>query len=460
MTKIGNIRLESLKLENFKNIANGEIYFNENKKLERGIYDEDEFSNLLCIYGQNGSGKTACLNAIRLLQHLLSGSPLLPEHFDYIRYGTDHLSLEAAFLLENGNYKCYIEYKVTLKRDTISRIEKESISYSNFEPNGRKTNIFSFEYPDTITKSFLDKLERKMAQPYSYIAAMETSTRISNCIPVSALFNPKLLGLSLKSTGLGHEEKMVIESLHHFAVFRLAIYSINYFENNERLGIRIRIKNEGKTGSDATCGDLFVPFKPFKLSKKDYASFLEVIGRINKVIPSIIPGYQVRVNELYSADIQAVIDGVDFVLMSDRNGVIVPLAYESNGIKKIISLISGMIEAYSNEGHLLVVDELDSGIFEYLLGEIAYAFDNFSKGQLIFTCHNMRVLEKVSYRNSFFTTLNPNRVFTKLTNVKESNNLRDLYYKYIANGYKDGIKLYDMVDTASLIYALDTEAGE
>lgn len=460
MTKIGNIRLESLKLENFKNIANGEIYFNENKKLERGIYDEDEFSNLLCIYGQNGSGKTACLNAIRLLQNLLSGSPLLPEHFEYIRYGTDHLSVEASFLMENGETKHYIEYKVVLKRDTVFRIERESISYSKLESNNRKATLFSYEYPNAISKGFLDKLDKKMAQPYSYIASMETSTRVSNCIPISSIFNPKLLGLSLNSQDLPNEEKSIISSLNHFALYRLAIYSINYFENNESLGIRIRIKNEGSTGLNATCGDLFVPFKPFRLNKKDYASFREVISRINKVIPSIIPGYQIKVNESYSTGIQTAIDGVDFVLMSDRNGVVVPLAYESNGIKKIISLISGMIEAYSNEGHLLVVDELDSGIFEYLLGEIAYAFDNFSRGQLIFTCHNMRVLEKISYKNSFFTTLNPNKAFIKLTNVKESNNLRDLYYKYIANGYKDDIQLYDMVDTSSLINALNMEVEE
>ena len=59
MKEIGIVRLESLKITNFKNIENGEIYFSENKKVQRGEIDEDDFKNILGIYGQNGSGKTS-----------------------------------------------------------------------------------------------------------------------------------------------------------------------------------------------------------------------------------------------------------------------------------------------------------------------------------------------------------------------------------------------------------------
>ncbi|MCQ2772962.1 MAG: ATP-binding protein [Bacilli bacterium] len=457
MNRIGNIRLESLELENFKNIAHGNLYFNENKKLERGVYDDEDISNLLCIYGQNGSGKTASLNAIRLLQHLLSGTPLLPEHFDYIRFGKESMTIKANFLMEIEEDKYYLEYSVNLASKGISGITKEKLSYSKIDSEDRKTTLFSYEYPEDISKTFLSKLERKESVLYCYTASMETTNRMPNSSPTSSIFNPNLLNLSLNALHVSEEEKTIIYSLHHFAKFRLAIYSINYFENNENLGIRIRVKNENNAGYISACSDIFVPFKPFKLNKDDYVVFEKVIRKINAVIPSIIPGYQITITESYPKNIQSATNGVDFVLMSDRNGIAVPLAYESNGIKKIISLISGMIEAYSNEGHLLVVDELDSGIFEYLLGEIAYAFDNFSRGQLIFTCHNMRVLEKISHKNAFFTTLDPFNAFVKITNVKESNNLRDLYYKYIANGLKGEMKCYDMVDTSKLINSLNME---
>ena len=40
-----------------------------------------------------------------------------------------------------------------------------------------------------------------------------------------------------------------------------------------------------------------------------------------------------------------------------------------------------------------MVDELDSGIYEYLLGECLEVMQDKAKGQLIFTSHNLRPLE-------------------------------------------------------------------
>ena len=110
-------------------------------------------------------------------------------------------------------------------------------------------------------------------------------------------------------------------------------------------------------------------------------------------------------------------DYVSFVIAGKKNGHVIPLIHESNGIKKIISILSGLIEAYSNEGCLIAIDEIDSGVFEYLLGELIYAFDNFSNGQLMFTSHNLRILEKINYKSIFFTATNPKEVFIQLSKI-------------------------------------------
>ena len=47
-----------------------------------------------------------------------------------------------------------------------------------------------------------------------------------------------------------------------------------------------------------------------------------------------------------------------------------PLKYESEGIKKITSILHLLIAAYNNPSITLAIDELDSGIYEYLLGEL------------------------------------------------------------------------------------------
>lgn len=86
-------------------------------------------------------------------------------------------------------------------------------------------------------------------------------------------------------------------------------------------------------------------------------------------------------------------DGINFEIVSIRNNKLIPLKYESEGIKRLISVISSMIAAFNNYSICLMIDEFDSGIFEYLLGELVEIIDESAKGQFVFTSHNLRALE-------------------------------------------------------------------
>lgn len=453
------VRLESLRFQNLKNVINGELYFGEKKKIERGEFCDDEKSySVLGIYGQNGSGKTTALNALRIIQGLFSGVFINPIVSGYINVDKEELFVGADFYIKtgNGNYFVYYDVSICKTKTNSLFISNEKISYFKVGEKDRKVNAFEFSAPDQLKPSFIEKLNQKDRVIYQYTASIETSFDNNNGAAMSSIFNKKLLSIIS-----GNKENMsdfyeIVSSLSNFAINNLAIYSINYFNENENVGIRFRVKN-GNDGINFS-GDIFVPFTPFGLDTNSYVTFKKIIGKINKVMPSIIPGYSIEINETNNPQVQRIINRVEFVMTSRRgSGKPIPLLYESNGIKKIISILSGLIDAYSNEGCLMAIDEIDSGIFEYLLGEIVYAFDNFGRGQLIFTSHNMRVLEKVNYKNIFFTTTNHDNAFVQLTNIRDSNNLRDMYYKYIANGYDEKTKLYDMVRTEDLVSALYVE---
>ncbi len=55
------VRIESIQIKNFKNVKSGYLNFNNTKKSYR--------SSVLGLYGQNGSGKTAVIDALALLKY-------------------------------------------------------------------------------------------------------------------------------------------------------------------------------------------------------------------------------------------------------------------------------------------------------------------------------------------------------------------------------------------------------
>lgn len=454
MSKIGVVRLESLKINNIKNIEEGEIFFPEKKKIQRGEINEDDFKNVLGIYGQNGSGKTGLLDALRLVQTMLSGVCLNPYFGEFLMIGKNTFGVTADFLIKINQKYYYSIYEVEIERfESRMRIISEKLSYKREKDN----NCISFKYnlSTGINKSFLDMLDGNASNIYRYISKIESDGFINNINICSTIFNPKLYDFVVKKNknSLGVYSD-IVRSLRIFGMSRLSIYSISYFNENDNIGIRFRYKEENEVENKddvfINCHDIFVPFNTTSLPTKQFLEFEKTIQKINKVLPSIIPNFVVEIKEnkqlnRYNKESKI------FLLIGKKNDIEIPLQLESNGIKKIISILSGLIEAYTNEGCLMAIDEIDSGVFEYLLGEIVYAFDNFSNGQLIFTSHNMRILEKINYKNIFFTTTDNKNVFIQLKNVKENNNLRDLYYKYLANGDQYGNKLFDSVKTEELI---------
>lgn len=100
-----------------------------------------------------------------------------------------------------------------------------------------------------------------------------------------------------------------------------------------------------------------------------------------------------------------------------------------------------------------MVDELDSGIYEYLLGEYLEAMQEKAKGQLIFTSHNLRPLEVLEKEFLVFTTINPEDRYLKISYIKDTQNTRLSYMRAIKlGGQKE--KLYQDTNLYEIELAL------
>ena len=130
----------------------------------------------------------------------------------------------------------------------------------------------------------------------------------------------------------------------------------------------------------------------------------------------------------------------------------IPIRMESEGIIKIISILNALIQAFGNPSICLAIDELDAGIFEYMLGELLDIFNQSAKGQLIFTSHNLRALEMLDKDSIMFSTVNPDRRYIRMKNKKATNNLRNMYLRGILVGGQDEV-IYEETDSLRIARA-------
>lgn len=171
---------------------------------------------------------------------------------------------------------------------------------------------------------------------------------------------------------------------------------------------------------------------------KDAEELERALDSINGVISAVVPGLHIemaRLGRLTGNDGET-LESIE--LVSQRGLARVPLRNESEGIKKILSIVSLLVDVHTNPSTFVAIDEFDSGVFEYLLGEILEALVGHGMGQLVFTAHNLRPLEVLNSKNIWFTTTDENKRYVLSRGVRGSNNLRRMYLRSIRLGGEDG----------------------
>lgn len=118
-------------------------------------------------------------------------------------------------------------------------------------------------------------------------------------------------------------------------------------------------------------------------------------------------------------------------IMVYENGSRVNLKFESTGIKKIIELYDALNKV--ENGYIVFIDEFDANIHDVLLMKIVEYILNYSKGQFIFTIHNMAPMDLLQYKKHGIDFLSPDsRIvpWVKNGNYKASSLYRQGYIEY------------------------------
>lgn len=135
------VRISQIELFDFKNIEYGKITFPKTFKNT----DSSIGADVVGIYGQNGSGKTSVVQALKLIKSYISGyslleDPELPPIQDFFAPNKNSLSVHVTFYLECSNErippKSLVSYELALSRANDSIwASQEKISLKSVDPS-------------------------------------------------------------------------------------------------------------------------------------------------------------------------------------------------------------------------------------------------------------------------------------------------------------------------------------
>ena len=444
------VRLSSLTLENIKNVKKGTVCVPMTGITKAGV---------LGIYGQNGSGKTAIIDALYFLHQIMIGSELGPEIADYLDSGSDHAEISAEFIISGSENTLYeVGYHVLLaKADSKVWINREFLNCS-VTKNGIRSNKNIFmdyqrEASDNIFKP-QKRLDELVSQDKNLLTDLIVARKIAEKSNCSYIFGESSREVFCRSDITPFENySFVIRALFRFAVRDLFVIRNTHsgmITANFMLPMVFRIEKDQMRAK----GDFAIPLMtPVTLNKERKELLRVIVEQINTVLYTIIPGMNIELRDYGRQALDSGEDGWKVELMSARAGhPPIPIRMESEGIIKIISILNALIQAFGNPSICLAIDELDADIFEYMLGELLDIFQNSAKGQLIFTSHNLRALEMLDKESIMFSTTNPENRYIHMKNVKGSNNLRSMYIRSITLGGQDEVS-YEGTDSLEIARA-------
>lgn len=398
-------RLSRIEIYNFKNIKRAELDFKH---------------SILGLYGPNGSGKTALIDVLDLIKTILCGHSVSSDFSNMIHVDAEYSRIVVQFIIDENERHSEIEYSFKFNRSCIY------------------DEILSYAYTDGETRVVKSKLIDTSNSPtFSPVSKYKSLIGPSKENELDVMVIKKMVRKEFRSFIYSSEFLEVVrnrsdeckdkEFLRHVYILE----SLVNFANYELFVVKSKC-----------CKD-----DSMVLSKSALDVYKKRIESMNRVLPYLVPNLTMGVKVLGKELMRDSSVGYRVELVSNK----IPFKYESDGVKRIVSILQPLIEIFNNTSVVVTIDDLDCGIHEYLFGEIVKLMCEQAKGQLIFTAHNLRPMEIINKKFLAFTTTDPDNRYVRYKNIAAHNNLRNVYIRDIA--------LSDFIKSAEISYGLRKAKG-
>lgn len=411
--------LLTLDIYGIKNIANP-IHLDFYKKTIKRDFNPEKYK-IKAIYGENGSGKTAIITAVKLLRNLLIDKNYLSDHetqkslVEIINKKTRNGYIECEIYVDIDEDREILDYYISfeIKDDGRIYITEERLSRKNGNYS-KNSYLCVFESKDGALEKFgNDKV-------YEFVKEKTLNLLDKQSFASSIL---TMMNDFPHDKDLNNDFVTVIE-LFAFAISLNVCIDNADIHTNNRLYQKIQSIEENKKDSftketfnqlkreilEASGRDILVP-------KNLYSSYEEQIAKLNMFIQIFKP-------ELVNIEV----DKKDFDQFYKCNlkmiyeNYTLDQEFESRGIKKMMDLFYYLEDACM--GMITFIDELDSNINDVYLDKIIEYFILYGKGQLCFTSHNlspMSVLKKNKNAITFISSVNTVHTWANNGNLSPEN---------------------------------------
>ena len=212
------VRLSSLTLKNIKNVENGTIVM--------PLANEQDFKNvkaeILGIYGQNGSGKTAIVDALYFLQSIMIGETLDPTISDYITTDAMNAEVNAEFKIFGEGVLYEAGYHIVFSKvDDEVTIEREYLNGAISQDGHRTSKNIFIDYQkaqsDVIFKP-LKRLEELIGKDKNVKMDLLVARKMAEKSNCSYIFGKDSRDIFFKKNDQFKNYALVIQALFDFAL--------------------------------------------------------------------------------------------------------------------------------------------------------------------------------------------------------------------------------------------------
>lgn len=380
--------LLSMSVAGIKNIKE-KVRLDFYKKTVDKNFDPDKY-RIKAIYGENGSGKSAIITAVKIFQDLILRDNYLSESKtqtllnEIINKSTQKFHFECEFIIYAYTPKIVYEYSIDIEKNENGLYEIQS-------------EIFRWKNGNYVNHNYKKIFESKNGE-LLYVDCSDNERETIEKKTMNLLSSHSFIDLFITNwfkEGNKLNEASIDRQLlvHILMCFTLTVGIKVYLgeEDQHELYFLQKKLRESKLDHPALqeglleYGELTNMFSSVNnrlVDKKNFKGYKDNVARLAQFI-------KIFKSDLVSIEIDIKENGEQYECDLNLNygSYKINKEFESTGIKKLIRLFDCFVAA-SNIG-IVFIDEMDSNLNDVYLCKLIEYFMYYGKGQLCFTTHNL-----------------------------------------------------------------------